>query len=247
MTGSSYSAFASVYDSLMEDIPYNAYAELVRRLAGPGDGRRLLDIGCGTGVLSAILAKAGYSVTGIDSSPDMLTIARDRFSALDLDGQFFEQRMEALEGHEGFDVAVIAIDSLNYVAGLDEVRSVFRGVWDALSPGGHFIFDVHSPFKMTDLFLDGPFTADLDEVSYIWHTYPGDEPLSVESELSFFIRRPDGLYERREEFHLQRSFPPEVYAELLVQQGFSVPGITADWTDGPPQPESERLFFHAVK
>lgn len=247
MSVGSYRAFASVYDSLMEDIPYSTYAELIRGLAGPGEGRPLLDIGCGTGVLSAMLAKEGYAVTGIDSSPEMLAIARERFSGLGLEGRFYEQRMEELDGHEGYEVAVIAIDSLNYVACPDEVRAVFRGVWESLAPGGHFIFDVHSPFKMTDLFLDGPFTADMEDVSYIWHTYPGEEPLSVESELSLFIRRPDGLYERREEYHLQRTYPPEFYEALLGEQGFSPVRVTADWTDGPPAEDSERLFFHAVK
>lgn len=247
MTSGAYGAFASVYDSLMDDIPYREYADLIVRKAGPGAGRKLLDIGCGTGVLSALLAQEGFSVTGIDASPEMLSVARERFGLLGLDGQFFEQRMEELEGHAGFDVAVIAIDSLNYVTGPEEVRSVFRGIRESLKDGGHLIFDVHSPYKMTDLFLDGPFTADFEDVSYMWNTYPGEEALSVESELSFFIRRPDGLYERRDEFHLQRTFPPDVFADMLAGEGFTVLDITADWQEEPPGETSERLFFHAVR
>ncbi|WP_424237257.1 class I SAM-dependent DNA methyltransferase [Bhargavaea ginsengi] len=247
MTGDSYRAFASVYDLLMEDIPYGQYADWVREIVGPAGGRALLDIGCGTGVLSERFAKEGFRVTGIDLSGDMLAAARERFAEAGLEGTFFEQPMQAMEGHSGYDIAVIAIDSLNYVTAQEEVAAVFRHAYDALNAGGHLLFDVHSPYKMTELFMDGPFTADLDSVSYIWHTYPGEEPLSIESEISFFIRRPDGLYERQEEFHLQRSFPPDTYVRLLSEAGFRVRSVTADWTGDAPESDSERIFFHAEK
>ncbi|KZE40062.1 methyltransferase [Bhargavaea cecembensis] len=247
MNGESYRAFASVYDLLMEDIPYGRYAERVLEAAGPAGGQRLLDIGCGTGVLTERFARDGFRVTGIDLSGDMLAAARERFGESGLDGEFFEQPMQEMEGHSGYDVAVIAIDSLNYVTEAEEVAAVFRHAYDALNPGGRLLFDVHSPYKMTELFLEGPFTADLEDVSYIWHTYPGDEPLSVESEISFFIRRQDGLYERHEEFHLQRTFTPDTYNRLLEETGFTIRSVTADWTGDPPSENSERIFFHAVK
>lgn len=247
MNGESYRAFASVYDLLMEDIPYGRYAEWVRNAAGDASGLKLLDIGCGTGVLTECFAREGFRVTGIDLSGDMLAVAKERFEAAGLDGAFFEQPMQEMEGHSGYDLAVIAIDSLNYVTDDEEVSAVFRNVYDALNPGGRLLFDVHSPYKMTELFLDGPFTADLEEVSYIWHTYPGEEPLSVESEISFFIRRPDGLYMRQEEFHLQRTFTPDTYLRLLIEAGFDVCSVTADWTGNPPAENSERIFFSAEK
>ena len=247
MNGESYRAFAPVYDLLMEDIPYGRYAEWVRKAAGDAKGLKLLDIGCGTGVLTERFAREGFSVTGIDLSGDMLAVARERFEEAGLEGAFFEQPMQEMEGHSGYDLAVIAIDSLNYVTEDEEVAAVFRHVFGALNPGGRLLFDVHSPYKMTELFLDGPFTADLEDVSYIWHTYPGEEPLSVESEISFFIRRPDGLYMRQEEFHLQRTFTPDTYIRLLEEAGFAIRSVTADWTGQTPSEYSERVFFHAVK
>ena len=247
MNGESYRAFAPVYDLLMEDIPYGRYAEWVREIAGPPENQKLLDVGCGTGVLTERFARDGYRVTGIDLSGDMLSVARERFNEAGLEGMFFEQAMQEMEGHSGYDLAVIAIDSLNYVTEVEEVAAVFKHVYGALNPGGRLLFDVHSPYKMTELFLDGPFTADLDGVSYIWHTYPGEEPLSVESEISFFIRRPDGLYMRQEEFHLQRTFTPDMYIRLLEEAGFAVRSVTADWTGDAPAENSERIFFHAVR
>src|SRR5690606_36824567 len=136
---------ASVCDQLMDGIPYGQYAVWVRDIAGPGGGRALLDIGCGTGVLSERFAKNGFRVTGIDLSGDMLAAARERFAEAGLAGSFFEQPMQAMEGHSGYDVAVIAIDSLIYVTAYEAVDAVLRHAYDALSAGGYLVFDIHSP------------------------------------------------------------------------------------------------------
>lgn len=111
----SYKEFATVYDELMTDIPYDTYAELIELAANGLQGKKILDIGCGTGQLSTQLAKRGGHVTGVDLSADMLRVAAERSAALSLSIAFSEQPMQHLEGFTQFDVAVIAIDSLNYV------------------------------------------------------------------------------------------------------------------------------------
>ena len=84
-----YSEFASVYDELMTDIPYDTYAEIIDLAAGGIDGKRILDIGCGTGLLSVKLAKMGADVTGIDISPEMITVAEQRAHALSVAGYIY--------------------------------------------------------------------------------------------------------------------------------------------------------------
>src|SRR5699024_2258655 len=110
---SSYSAFASIYDELMNDIPYDAYVELLDLASAGVSGKKGLDIGCGTGLLSAMLAKKGAHVTGIDLSADMLEVAARRAESLSLDITLIEQPMQRLDVEEIFDAAVISIDSLN--------------------------------------------------------------------------------------------------------------------------------------
>ena len=121
-----YSEFASVYDELMTEIPYDAYVDIIDVAAGGIDGKRVLDIGCGTGLLSMKLAKQGAQVTGIDLSADMLAVAEERAQSLSLPVQFIEQPMQQLEGFADYDVAVIAIDSLNYLPNREDVLSTFR-------------------------------------------------------------------------------------------------------------------------
>lgn len=243
----SYTEFAAVYDELMTDIPYDAYVDILDEAAGGIDGKRVLDIGCGTGLLSVKLAKRGAQVTGIDLSGEMLAVAEQRAGALSLPVQFIEQPMQQLTGFTNFDLAVIAIDSLNYIADKEDVEATFRHIYVSLAVGGVLIFDVHSTFKTDVIFMEGPFTFDDGRISYIWETEEGEQPHSVDSELAFFIQQANGLYSRFDEVHSQRTFEVHDYVEMLMEAGFSVERIFADWEDEPPHEESERIFFQVRK
>lgn len=243
----SYVEFASVYDELMTDIPYDTYVEFLALAADGLAGKRILDIGCGTGLLSVKLAKVGGDVTGVDISPAMLHMASERANALSLPIAFHEQPMQQLEGFSGFDVAVIAIDSLNYVTEYGEVVQTISRIYDSLAVGGVLLFDVHSTFKTDVIFMESPFTFDNNRIAYIWETEEGNDPHSVYSELAFFIRNEEGLYKRFDEVHVQRTFPIQQYVEMLLEIGFSVERIFADWEDEAPHDESERIFFQVRK
>jgi SAM-dependent methyltransferase len=243
----SYTEFAAVYDELMTDIPYDAYVELIDVAAGGMNGKRVLDIGCGTGILSVKLAKQGAEVTGVDLSAEMLAVATTRAQALSLPVEFIEQPMQQLSGFTGYDVAVIAIDSLNYLQEREEVLSTFRQIHSALAVGGKLLFDVHSTFKTDVIFMEGPFTFDNDRIAYIWETEEGENPHSVYSELAFFVKGEKDLYRRFDEVHTQRTFPVSDYVDMLVDVGFSIERVFADWEDEPPHEESERIFFQVRK
>lgn len=243
----SYTKFAAVYDELMGDIPYDTYVELIDIAANGISGKKILDIGCGTGLLSVKLAKMGGDVTGVDLSSDMLRIATERAAALGMPVTFKEQPMQQLEGFTDFDAAVIAIDSLNYVTRKEEVIQTLQNVYEALKVGGVLLFDVHSTFKTDVIFMESPFTFDNERIAYIWETEEGDERHSVYSELAFFIRNEEGLYKRFDEVHEQRTFSVHEYVEMLEDIGFSIERVFADWEDEPPSDESERIFFQIRK
>ncbi|AQQ52948.1 class I SAM-dependent DNA methyltransferase [Planococcus lenghuensis] len=238
-----YGKFAAVYDRLMEDVPYDSYAEWVIRFAGRG---QLLDVAGGTGVLAEMLAEMGFQVTASDLSEEMLAVAADRFQAGGHDIPLYCLSMTDLEGLSGFDAVTIAIDSLNYLQTEQEVKDTFREAFRALNDGGQLFFDVHSAHKMTTIYLEGPFVYDDEDIAYIWHTEPGDHELSVIHDLTFFVRT-GGLYERFEESHEQRTYPPEQYEAWLREAGFQHVFITADFSSDAPEETSERIFFRAVK
>jgi ubiquinone/menaquinone biosynthesis C-methylase UbiE len=244
---SSYKEFAHIYDALMTDIPYDNYVHKVLSCVDNAIGKSLLDIGCGTGVLAAKFSNQGFQVQAVDLSEEMLSMASDRFQKSGIDIPLFHMSMTDLEGFQDIDVAILSIDSLNYLETEEDVQQTIQGAYAALKDGGQLFFDVHSIHKMDELFMDGPFTYEDEDVAYIWHTDAGEHPHSVYHDLTFFMKTANGLYERFEESHFQRSYDVDDYVTWLRQAGFSEVQVTADWTDQPPTETSQRIFFHAVK
>jgi len=246
----SYEQFAYLYDELMKDAPYDQWVEFVKNILVKYDvhAAKLLDLACGTGELSVRFAKQGFDVTGIDLSEDMLAVAQAKAEANSVKIPFFQQNMANLEGQGQFNVIGIFCDSLNYLQTEDEVKSTFSNVHQHLKSNGVFIFDVHSLFKMTDVFLNQTFALNEEEVSYIWNSFPGEHPNSVEHELSFFVLdERSGKYDRIDELHFQRTYPFSQYAHWLDASGFELLEISADFEHLEPAPTSERIFFVAKK
>lgn len=244
----SYERFAEVYDVLMEDIPYDQYVKWVTAFAPSSNYPTLLDVGCGTGTLSIRFSKAGYQVSGIDLSESMLTIAQERSQKEDLTIPFYQMSMDDLEGFSNIDVVVIPIDSINYLQSEKQVKETFKRVYSTLRVGGQLFFDVHSIYKMDEIFLQSPFTYDDGDIFYIWYTEKGEEEHSVVHDITFFVMEDlTNLYERFDEQHYQRTFSIETYENWLKEVGFSQIFITADWEDQSPTNTSERIFIRAVK
>lgn len=240
----SYGKFASIYDSLMQDIPYEQYVEWIASWQTSG---KLLDLACGTGTLAQLFAELGYEVTASDLSEEMLTMANQRFQVANLRIPTYQLSMDSLEGLHGFDAVTIAIDSLNYLKSGEQVQKTFNEVHKALNDGGMLFFDVHSTHKVDEVYMDSPFVLDDEEVSFIWHTEPGKANHSVVHDITFFVREQEDLYKRFEETHEQRTFPVSTYSTWLKAAGFVIESVTADFSDAEPSSESERIFFCARK
>ncbi|MGJ7035037.1 class I SAM-dependent DNA methyltransferase [Anoxybacillus eryuanensis] len=244
-----YERFASWYDQLMSDAPYDAWCALVERtVASYHVGKRLLDLGCGTGELAIRLAEKGFEVTGVDLSEQMLAIAQMKAEERGVALSFFQQDMREFGPFEPFDTIVIFCDSLNYLLQEEDVIATFSRAYDQLRPGGLFLFDVHSLFKMENVFLHHrTFASNDEQVSYIWNCYEGQWPHSVEHELTFFVQLEEGVYERVDEMHVQRTYDVDQYVMWLKQAGFRLLHVWADFTEQQPTKESERIFFIAQK
>ncbi|WP_226656791.1 class I SAM-dependent DNA methyltransferase [Pseudalkalibacillus hwajinpoensis] len=240
----SYERFSYVYDRLMEEAPYGEWVDLVQKEAATG---KVLDLGSGTGECSIQLAKVGFEVTAVDLSEHMLSVAQDKAIQAKLPIKFLQQDMRELDTGEMYDVATIFCDSLNYVTDLEGVQNTLAKVYQHLKPGGVLLFDVHSLYKIQSLFVGNTFSSSEDDISYIWNSFAGEEEGAVEHELSFFVENEEGLYERFDEVHYQRTFSIEEYKKWLSEAGFDTISVTADFTSHPPNPTSERLFFRAVK
>ncbi|NPC93386.1 class I SAM-dependent methyltransferase [Bacillus sp. WMMC1349] len=244
-----YEGFSSVYDNLMSDAPYDQWVKWIERTLSiqHNEKLRILDLACGTGEISVRLAEKGYHVTGIDISEDMLTQAQQKAATRQLSIQFFQQDMRNLIGHsEKFDAVVICCDSLNYLKAEKDVLVTFKNVFSLLEDQGLLLFDVHSIYKMDDVFPDSTYADQNEDISVIWQSYRGDVPHSIVHDLTFFVEN-EGFYNRFDETHEQRTFATQEYSRLLKVAGFEVLQITADFSDQEPEATSERLFYIAKK
>nr|WP_070120733.1 class I SAM-dependent methyltransferase [Bacillus marinisedimentorum] len=244
-----YEHFAYYYDYLMEDVPYEKWVDFVLKTAGHYGvgGKRMLDLACGTGTLAIGLAESGLEVEGLDISPEMLAAASRKAAEAGITLPLYEQDMTAFEGLGDFDMIGCFIDSLNYLENGSSVRNVFINAFEALKPGGILMFDVHTIYKINHIFMNATFADSDEEVSYIWNSFPGDEPDSVEHELTFYCKQKGspGLYKRFDEIHYQRTFPEDHYVKWLEEAGFGEISSETEADSGPGQ--AERLFFTAQK
>ena len=245
-----YGKFAYVYDELMKDVPYDQWVQFINKQVDAYgiEGKKLLDLACGTGELSLLLAGEGYDVTGVDLSSDMLAVAREKADRKGHSLFLVEQDMSELEGFGEFDLIGIFCDSLNYLQTEKEILQTFDRVYTHLNQSGLFLFDVHSINKMDSLFKDHTYAYNGEEISYIWQCFEGEEPNSVEHELTFFqLDHRTDQYRRYDELHFQRTFPIELYEKWLLNSGFKLLAVTADFDDKRPEEGSERIFFTAQK
>lgn len=246
----SYEQFAYLYDRLMNDVPYEKWIQLIKKAAADYKvkGANLLDLACGTGELSIRLAQTGYNVTGIDLSEDMLSVAQAKTMEAGESVFYIEQDMSQLEGLPVFDLICICCDSINYLRTEEEVINTFKSVYAHLDEKGLFIFDVHSLYKMNQLFINQTYTVNDEDLSLIWQCYEGEYPNSVEHDLSFFeLDAASGMYRRYDELHFQRTYSVDQYSEWLEQTGFTLLKVEADFSQDILDEEAERIFFYCKK
>lgn len=246
MAGSAgYGLFALVYDKLTENVPYDDIARYYdRKIKQFGGGKLLADVGCGTGSLTARLAKLGYDVIGADASPDMLSEAMNKPH----DGvQYICQSMTELELYGEADIIISTLDSVNHLESACEIEKFFRAAAINLRGGGLFLFDVNTIYKHKNVLSDNTFVYDVDGVYCVWQNSFDPRDSGVDIELNIFSECENGLYERMEESFREIALPRERYASMLESAGFELLETLEYLTDEPPREESEKLMFCARK
>lgn len=243
----SYESFARVYDLFMDDIPYGEWCGYLQHLLmkyGVEDGL-VLELGCGTGSMTELLSARGYDMIGVDNSVEMLEIAREKKEASGHDILYLLQDMREFELYGTVRAVVSVCDSMNYITSPEELLQVFRLVNNYLDPGGVFVFDLNTPYKYEKILGNQVFAENREESSFIWENWYDEEEQINEYDLTLFIRRPDGFYEKYEETHYQRAYEIQKICELLKEAGLYPEAVYDAFTEKEPSAESERVYFVA--
>ena len=242
-----YHNLAASYDRLTNDVDYEGTVEFYEQiLAREGlKPRTVVDLACGTGSVSAILARKGYEVTGVDLSEDMLTVAWDKASAMENPPMFICQPLQALHLPRGVDLAVCALDSLDYITEPEHCREAIRRVYKALNPGGIFIFDVNTPEKLRA--MDGQVLLDEDDDVYcVWRGEFDRETNVCSYGMDLFQRQGD-VWHRSFEEHKEYAYSREQLTAYLRDAGFTHIEVYADRIFEAPREGEQRIYFKARK
>jgi len=241
-----YTDFALVYDTLMDNTPYEVWCERVVSILKESRIKNeiVLDLGCGTGTLTELLAKKGYDMIGVDLSYEMLSRAMEKREQSGLPILYLQQDMREFELYGTVKAVVSVCDSLNYLLEDEDVIETFKLVNNYLDPEGLFIFDFNTVHKYRDVIGDTTIAENREDCSFIWENYYHEEECINEYEVTFFIK--EGEYFRRfEETHYQRGYTVEEMKTFLIQAGMDFVSMKDADTWDEVTEESERICIVA--
>ena len=238
-----YTGFAKVYDLFMDDIPYEKWCDYVTGLLKEHGVEKglVLDLGCGTGKLTRMLAGRGYDMIGVDCSGEMLELAAQQNE----DGRilYLQQDMREFELYGTVRAIVSICDSMNYLMEYEELVQVLRLANNYLDPGGIFIFDMNTPYKYREVLGEQTIAENREEGSFIWENYFDEEQGINEYDLTLFIREEDGRYQKYEETHFQRAYDQQTIKKAIEEAGLKLAAIYEACEREAPKEDSERMYF----
>ena len=239
---SCYEALASSYDALTEDVGYEKRADFLEKLFRRSriPVRTVLDLACGTGSMTWLLAGRGYELIAVDGSQEMLAAAREKSAPAEVPPLFLHQSMPRLDLYGTVDAAICCLDSLNYLTNPRDVQRTFQRLHLFIAPGGELIFDVNTLDKFQS--LDGQVFLDETEESYcVWRTEFRRSICTYWVDL--FRKGTDGRYCRDTELHRQRYYAPEELTGWLREAGFGNIRVYGDCRLRWPKDGEQRIYF----
>jgi SAM-dependent methyltransferase len=212
------SDLAYVHATAFETIAGGAASEIVRRLrTSTLEVHKIIDLGCGAGPLTRALVNAGFDVTGVDTSAELLEIARAKVPTV----HFIHASAYDTPIH-GYEAVVAVGEPLTYHSDAAEadslVSGLFQRVADALPPGGIFIFDVIGLGKPS---LAGRTWRSGDDWAVLVETTEDQNARRLLRDIQVF-RRVGGAYRRSQEVHQVRLFDISVLRRELAAYGFAI-------------------------
>ena len=257
-----YTDFAGVYDTFMDDTPYQEWADFLAKLIekygiskpvrdkeqGILDSERnlVLDLGCGTGTLTELLYQKGYDMIGVDLSQEMLNIALEKKEKSGSEILYLCQDMRELDLFSTVGTVISVCDSVNYLLENDEVEETFGLVNNYLYPGGIFLFDFNTVYKYEQVIGDTTIAENRDDCIFIWENYYHEEDRVNEYDLTIFVKeKKEELFRRFTETHFQRGYTLEEMKGFVERAGMEfVLALDAD-THKAPIETSERIYVIA--
>ena len=237
-----YSTLAEWFEYLNDDCDYENWSQyLIKKLSA----YRLetgLDVGCGGGYFTRAFQRAGYEMTGMDVSLEMLDRAQSAALKAGLRGEYIHGDVAGKKLARKYSFATAINDCMNYVEPARLLKA-FKNVYGCLQKGGVFLFDVSSPKKFAEKLSGAVNVDDREEVTYFSFTrFDGRQAIL---DVSLFVKNADGSYTRQDETHVQYAHSEEEILAALREAGFIK--VSVEGHLGEEKTQSDRLVFLAEK
>lgn len=244
-----YGDFAAVYDRLMADVDYEAWAAYYQELLaarGVAQGDLVLEAACGTGGLTLPLARR-YNLLPSDQSEEMLSRAALKARDAGLQLPFVRQDMRRLSAHRPARALICGCDGVNYLLTRGDLEKFLHSARQALLPGGVIAFDLSSFYKLSKVLGQNTLGIREPDICYLWQNawQPGKKKLSMA--LAIFVKEADGSWRLIEETQTQRAWEQEEITRALRGAGFDRIACYGDFTRAKPAKQAQRLHFAAIK
>ncbi|HHU50091.1 MAG: class I SAM-dependent DNA methyltransferase [Caldicoprobacterales bacterium] len=242
-----YQDFAYYYDTLMKNVDYSKWTDHVEEIfrRNGKQPKTVVDLACGTGGVTNILAARGYQVTGIDISEDMLFVAGEKARKSGLTVSYVCQDMTELTLHRPVDAIICMCDGFNYILEDKKIERTMQRIFRYLNPGGILVFDISTYYKLSSVLGDNTMADNDKEISFIWLNNFDKKTRILEMNLTFF-KKENGMYRRSDETHFQRAYYNEEIVTLLEECGFSDIKTYSANDLRPPGKRNHRVFFSAA-
>jgi SAM-dependent methyltransferase len=241
-----YQEYASLYDPSGQTAFSHKMLPYLRRLlrCHTMEGKRMVDVACGTGTVAISMAKAGRCVYGVDASKNMLAAARAKAAQKGVSVQWSQQDMRAFSLPQKMHLATCLYDSTNYMLTEEDVKATFDCVFDALLPGGLFFFDMNTIKALREIWNNRSYFIDSDNLCVVFKSHYGQRRGRSAVEVTCF-QRVGTLYRRVTEEHVEQGYPRGRITALLTEAGFAVEAAYECFSFQPPGDQALRIMWAA--
>jgi len=245
-----YSVLSQIYDQLMVNVDYDMWASYIEYLILEQGKKPLniLELGCGSGNVTAELLEKGYEVVGIDYSEEMLEIAEEKTEKFGNNIIYIQQDLREIdfEVYE-IDAVISANDTFNYITDISEVEHILSYLYPRLKKGGQLVFDISSQYKLENVLGNNTYGESFDDMVYLWENFYDKDQKLINMEINFF-EKSGKTYKRFSETHIQKAYTAQEIKELLQKIGYENIKIYADFEKKEGYNDnSQRIFFSCRK
>ena len=235
-----FTSIAPFYDELMEGVPYKMWVGyyMLLLITSQTHPQTMLELGCGTGMITDLLHKEGFQITGLDISEEMIREAKRKLPEI----PFVVSNASDFKLNTTYDAILSFFDSLNNLLETQELRDCFSCVYNHLNPGGSFVFDLNTPYAFEHKMFNQRNLKKDSSLRYRWvGDYDSDTKI-VKVTMEFWKEGNPFT-----EIHYQRAYLPEEVCPLLEQAGFTQIRTYHSYSLDKPRKTSDRIHYSCIK